>query len=62
MQWAESLQRAEKSVGEVRQCGYSVSFVEYKEAAAHSHPPSAAGLCSARTISNTFCFRLHFCQ
>lgn len=54
VQWAESLQHAEKSVGEVCQCGYSVSLVKYEEAAAHTDPPFAAQLCSAGTIRNSF--------
>lgn len=55
VQWAESLQHAEKSVGEVCQCGYSVSLVKYEEAAAHTDPPFAAELCSAGPIRSSFC-------
>lgn len=55
VQWAESLQCAEKSVGEVCQCGSSVFLGKYEEAAAHIDSPFAAELCSAGAARNTFC-------
>lgn len=55
VQWAESLQCAEKSVGEVCQCGSSVFLGKYEEAAAHINSPFAAELCSAGAARNTFC-------
>lgn len=55
VQWAESLQCAEKSVGEVCQCGSSGFLGKSEEAAAHTNSPFAAELCSAGTARNTFC-------
>lgn len=54
VQWAESLQCAEKSVGEVCQCGCRVFLGKSEEAAAHTSSPFTAELL-CKTARNTFC-------